>query len=111
LEQRLKKIVNKTSEIMKNVFMILIVGIALTACGGGNNSEANRDDTDNYENNSPAVTPQDNSREGMDTTGVDMQADTTTAGGKVGATSGSGVDGSDMNGADDGSSTESDNNP
>jgi hypothetical protein len=96
---------------MKKLFMVLTVGIALTACGGGNNSEANRDVNDDYENNSPAATPQDNSREGMDTTGVDMQADTTTAGGKVGATSGSGVDGSDTNGSDDGSSTERDKNP
>jgi hypothetical protein len=105
-----KKYQTKQLEIMKKLFMILIAGMALTACGERNNSEATRDD-DNIENNSPAVTPQDNSREGMDTTGVDMKSDTTRTGGRVGATSGSGVDGSDTNGADDGSSTERDNNP
>jgi hypothetical protein len=37
----------------------------------------------------------------MDTTGADMEADTTKSGGTTGSTSGSGLDGSDMNGIED----------
>lgn len=84
---------------MKKIFMIALASLALAACSGGNNSEANRDESENY---TEEVTPQDNSREGMDTVSTDMQADTVKSGGTTGSTSGSGVDGSDMNGTDDG---------
>jgi hypothetical protein len=85
---------------MKKLFIIMITSIALASCGG-KNSEADRDEKDDYETNSPEATPQDNSREGMDTTGADMEADTTKSGGTTGSTSGSGLDGSDMNGIED----------
>jgi hypothetical protein len=100
------KVTIKT-ESMKKLIVILFASMALAACGG-QGSEASRDETDDYETNSPEATPQDNSREGMDTTGTDMGADTTKSGGTTGSASGSGLDGSDTNGIEDESANATD---
>lgn len=76
---------------MKKLCMILIASVWLAACGGGHRE---------HETNSPEVTPQDNSREGMDTTSTDMQGDTTKSGGTTGSASGSELNGSEDESAD-----------
>lgn len=67
---------------MKKLFMILLASMALAACGDGSNrSEANREETENYDNTTPSVTPESETEMRHDTTSMDhMEADTTATG-------------------------------
>jgi|GEM_PF-4982315 hypothetical protein len=67
---------------MKKLFVILLASMSLAACGDGSrNSEANRQDEENYENTTPSVSPDMES----DTTSTDyMDRDTTSVGNDFG---------------------------
>ena len=71
---------------MKKLFVILLASMTLAACGdGSSSSEANRDETENYDNTTPSVSPDLES----DTTSSDyMQSDTTATGTDLGTGTG-----------------------
>lgn len=71
---------------MKKLFVILLASMTLVACGDGtSSSEANRDETENYDNTTPSVSPDMES----DTTSSDyMQSDTTSTGTDMGTGTG-----------------------
>ncbi len=59
---------------MKKLFLILCASLAIAACSGDGNREANREETENYDNTTPAV-PEDETEIQQDET--NMQSDTT----------------------------------
>jgi hypothetical protein len=72
---------------MKKVFLILLTSVAMAACGDGSNrSEANREESENYDNTTPSVTPDD--RMQTDTTSI---YDTDTTGVRGSGTTGGGT--------------------